>query len=93
MVRLVWMGFNQISEVEKSFVVADEINTGFQNKIPLWLFGFALDFFDKTIRASEDQIIFSMSVCRIPLPSECVYSCHSALLGLLIQNQPSFEKA
>jgi len=26
MVRLVWMGFNQISEVEKSFVVAAEIN-------------------------------------------------------------------
>ena len=33
-------GFNQISKVEKSFVVADDIETGFQNKIPLWLFGF-----------------------------------------------------
>ena len=33
-------GFNQISRVEKSFVVADDIETGFQNKIPLWLFGF-----------------------------------------------------
>jgi uncharacterized protein len=33
-------GFNQISGVEKSFVVADNIETGFQNKIPLWLFGF-----------------------------------------------------
>ncbi|MEI7695580.1 MAG: AAA family ATPase [Chlorobium sp.] len=33
-------GFNQISGVEKSFVVADDIETGFQNKIPLWLFGF-----------------------------------------------------
>ncbi len=25
---------------KKSFVVADDIETGFQNKIPLWLFGF-----------------------------------------------------
>jgi len=33
-------GFNQISGVEKSFVVADDIKTGFGNKIPLWLFGF-----------------------------------------------------
>jgi len=33
-------GFNQISGVEKSFVVADDIETGFGNKIPLWLFGF-----------------------------------------------------
>ena len=33
-------GFNQISGIEKSFVVADDIETGFQNKIPLWLFGF-----------------------------------------------------
>ncbi len=33
-------GFGQISGVEKSFVVADDIETGFQNKIPLWLFGF-----------------------------------------------------
>ncbi len=33
-------GFAQISGVEKSFVVADDIETGFQNKIPLWLFGF-----------------------------------------------------
>ncbi len=33
-------GFEQISGVEKSFVVADDIETGFQNKIPLWLFGF-----------------------------------------------------
>ena len=32
--------FNQISGVEKSFMVADDIETGFQNKIPLWLFGF-----------------------------------------------------
>ncbi len=33
-------GFNQISGVEQSFIVADDIETGFQNKIPLWLFGF-----------------------------------------------------
>jgi predicted AAA+ superfamily ATPase len=33
-------GFSQISGVEKSFVIADDIETGFQNKIPLWLFGF-----------------------------------------------------
>ncbi|MEI7787841.1 MAG: AAA family ATPase [Chlorobiaceae bacterium] len=32
--------FNKISGVEKSFMVADDIETGFQNKIPLWLFGF-----------------------------------------------------
>lgn len=33
-------GFNQISEIESGFVVADDIETGFKNKIPLWLFGF-----------------------------------------------------
>lgn len=30
----------QISDVPNSFVVADDIETGFGNKIPLWLFGF-----------------------------------------------------
>lgn len=30
-------GFNQISEIESGFVVADDIETGFKNKIPLWL--------------------------------------------------------
>ncbi len=33
-------GFRQIDGVEKSFVAADEIETGFKNKIPLWIFGF-----------------------------------------------------
>jgi len=33
-------GFRQISGVDNSFIVADDIETGFQNKIPLWLFGF-----------------------------------------------------
>jgi hypothetical protein len=32
--------FKQIKDVEESFVVADEIEVGFKNKIPLWLFGF-----------------------------------------------------
>ncbi|MBU1172005.1 MAG: AAA family ATPase [Proteobacteria bacterium] len=32
--------FQQISGVENSFVVADDIEVGFKNKIPLWLFGF-----------------------------------------------------
>jgi len=32
--------FKQIKEVENSFVVADDIEIGFGNKIPLWLFGF-----------------------------------------------------
>ena len=30
----------QISTIENSFIVADDIEYGFQNKIPLWLFGF-----------------------------------------------------
>ena len=30
----------QIASLENSFIVADEIEYGFQNKIPLWLFGF-----------------------------------------------------
>lgn len=30
----------QIKNVEKSYIVADEIEFGFGNKIPLWLFGF-----------------------------------------------------
>lgn len=33
-------GFKQIGGVENAFVVADDIETGFRNKIPLWLFGF-----------------------------------------------------
>ncbi len=32
--------FNQIKDIENSFVVADDIEVGFGNKIPLWLFGF-----------------------------------------------------
>ena len=33
-------GFNQIKDIPDSFVVADDIDIGFGNKIPLWLFGF-----------------------------------------------------
>jgi hypothetical protein len=32
--------YNQIKDVEHSYVVADDIEVGFGNKIPLWLFGF-----------------------------------------------------
>ncbi len=32
--------YKQIKDVENSFVVADNIEMGFRNKIPLWLFGF-----------------------------------------------------
>jgi hypothetical protein len=32
-------GFKQIRNIENSFVAADEIEIGFANKIPLWLFG------------------------------------------------------
>lgn len=33
-------GFKQISGVENGFVVADDIEAGFKNKLPLWIFGF-----------------------------------------------------
>ncbi len=33
-------GFQQLKNREDSFVVADDIESGFKNKIPLWLFGF-----------------------------------------------------
>jgi len=33
-------GFKQIQNIQNSFVVADDIEIGFKNKIPLWLFGF-----------------------------------------------------
>jgi predicted AAA+ superfamily ATPase len=33
-------GYEQIKDIENSFVVADDIEIGFDNKIPLWLFGF-----------------------------------------------------
>jgi len=33
-------GFDQIKDMENSFVVNDDIEVGFGNKIPLWLFGF-----------------------------------------------------
>jgi len=32
--------FKQIKDIPNSFVVADDIEVGFANKIPLWLFGF-----------------------------------------------------
>ena len=32
--------FNQVKDKEDAFVVADDIEVGFGNKIPLWLFGF-----------------------------------------------------
>ena len=32
--------FNQIKDISNSFVVADDIEIGFGNKIPLWMFGF-----------------------------------------------------
>jgi len=32
--------FNQIKDMKDSFVTADDIEIGFGNKIPLWLFGF-----------------------------------------------------
>ena len=33
-------GFSQIKDIPDSFIAADDIETGFGNKIPLWLFGF-----------------------------------------------------
>ncbi len=33
-------GFKQIKDLPKSYIVADDIEIGFGNKIPLWLFGF-----------------------------------------------------
>jgi hypothetical protein len=33
-------GFTQIKDIENSFVVSDEIEVGYKNKIPLWMFGF-----------------------------------------------------
>ena len=32
--------FKQIKDIENAYVVADDIEVGFGNKIPLWLFGF-----------------------------------------------------
>ena len=32
--------FNQIKDIENSFIIADDIEVGFGAKIPLWLFGF-----------------------------------------------------
>ncbi len=32
--------FNQIKAIENSFIAADDIEVGYGNKIPLWLFGF-----------------------------------------------------
>ena len=31
---------SQIKNIENSYIAADDIETGFANKIPLWLFGF-----------------------------------------------------
>lgn len=33
-------GFDQIKDVQNSFVAQDDVEVGFGNKIPLWLFGF-----------------------------------------------------
>ena len=32
-------GYKQIANIPDSFIVADGIDIGFENKIPLWLFG------------------------------------------------------
>jgi len=32
--------YKQIADMPNSFMVADDIEVGFKNKIPLWLFGF-----------------------------------------------------
>ncbi|MEA3455450.1 MAG: hypothetical protein U9R26_02980 [Campylobacterota bacterium] len=32
--------YEQIKDMEDSFIAADGIEAGFDNKIPLWLFGF-----------------------------------------------------
>lgn len=32
--------FHQIAGVKDSFIAADDIESGFRNKIPLWVFGF-----------------------------------------------------
>ena len=32
--------FNQIKDMSDSFVASDGVESGFGNKIPLWLFGF-----------------------------------------------------
>jgi len=32
--------FDQIKDIKNSYVVADSIEVGFKNKLPLWLFGF-----------------------------------------------------
>ena len=32
--------FKQVANISNSYVVADDIEVGFGNKIPLWLFGF-----------------------------------------------------
>jgi len=32
--------FKQIKDIPNSFIVSDDIEIGFGNKIPLWLFGF-----------------------------------------------------
>ena len=31
--------YNQIAGIEHGFVVCDDVELGFENKIPLWLFG------------------------------------------------------
>lgn len=33
-------GFEQIKDLPNSYVAADDIEVGYKNKIPLWLFGF-----------------------------------------------------
>ena len=32
--------YNQIKDIKDSYIAADDIEYGFGNKIPLWLFGF-----------------------------------------------------
>ena len=33
-------GYKQIKDIENSYIAADDIEVGYGNKIPLWLFGF-----------------------------------------------------
>ena len=59
-------GFGQIAGQEHSFVVADDIESAYERKIPLWAFGFLVSFLDNYI-PSTIHCLFTLPprLCRI----------------------------
>lgn len=56
--------FDQIKDLKYSYIVVDEVETGYGNKIPLWLFGFTY----WGINMNAPRWSIATGGCGMPLP-------------------------